>query len=353
MTDETQTLTERDYSPSLLIHVLCASLRQPDCEPRDGTPCYVCASPVTRGLATDDWAGASFTGQNRVRCPTALYVCEPCIFVMSRVAPVPGRPAKADKKFGGNFRNYSHMWERAWDSPVFGDDDSVRDGYVNASKGEKPLIRLFLRREHAGDWFCAIADSGQKHVIPWVPMNGPGRGGMVLFDEMLIEVPDSFALVDEMTALLTAGATKEEMGNGRYSARTWQLCGGATLRAFENSHAGERHSGWFTLALWLAQRHEETVQRRIDAEKETKTNARRDNKRKMPDAHSRGTPGRKSGIPGHSPGERAEALGLDRDADEERVEDVCDPGRVGYVVEETIADPGHEREQLSLFRRPS
>lgn len=160
-------------TPSAIIAELSGFGERDDCEPNDGL-CWVCAGRMTRGQPVEKWSGSSFTGQNRVRCPDATHVCEACVWVCSRIAPVPGRPAKPGKKFGGNFRNYSHLYERGWRSLPFGDDGSQARGYVNASKGEKPLIRTFLSREHAGEWFAAIADSGQKHVIPWAPLNGPG-----------------------------------------------------------------------------------------------------------------------------------------------------------------------------------
>lgn len=289
---------------------------------------------MTRGEPVDSWNGASFTGQNRVRSPQSTHVCEACVFVTSRLSPVPGRPPKDGKSLGGNFRNYSHLWE-----------DGL--GYANASKGEKPRIREFLARDHAGQWFAAIADSGQKHVIPWAPMNGPGRGGTVLFDEERITMPDSMALVDEMTSLLTAGATKEEMGSGDYSARAWQLCGDS-LRTFEDHHGHERGGGWFGLALWLAQRDEETVQRRIAAEKEKK-NARRSGKGKAARADRGSTARAARGIPANAAGECAETLGPPADAHAERVADVRDSRGVGDVDGETAADRNARGQQRTLF----
>lgn len=221
--------------------------------------CYVCVGELTRGELVTDWLGSSFTDQNRARYPTATHVCESCCYVHSRTAPVPGRPAKEGKKFGGNFRNYSHLWDER--------------GYANASKGEKPMIREFLAREHAGPWFAAIADSGQKHVLPFAPMNGPGRSGSVLMDEQLIQVPQSLALVDAMTELLTLGVTKDELARGEYYVRTMRDLRDP-VHDFEWERGGERYSGWFTLALWLAQRDEEEHARH-DAEKKTRDDDRR------------------------------------------------------------------------------
>lgn len=222
--------------------------------------CYVCAGITPRGKQVSDAIGDNFTGQTLVRNPAGSHVCEACCYVMSRASPVLGRDAKEGKKFGGNFRNYSSMWDER--------------GYLNASKGEKPLIREFLARDHAGLWFAALADSGQKHVLPYAPMNGPGRSGLVLFDEQPIDVPDDQTLVAVMTDLLTAGITKDELSDGDYRVATMREMADAAM-AFEAAHGAERGSGWFTLALWLAQRDEEKSAERL-REKEARDVARRD-----------------------------------------------------------------------------
>lgn len=236
----------------------CADLPAPE-------PCWVCAGPAVRGMRVGhgarEWGGSSYTGQNKVRSPASTHVCEACVHLHSRITPVPGRPAAEGKKFGGNWRNYSHLY-----------DDGAPVPYQNASKGEKPLIRAFLRAPHAGTWFAAIADSGQKHVLPWAPINPGGSTGRVLFDETVIDLPRTpagWGLVDDMTALLTAGATKDEITTGRYESGAWSRCA-AAIQAFESAHAGERHGSFFTLAVWLAQRDEEAVAVRQAAEGEAR-----------------------------------------------------------------------------------
>lgn len=233
-----------------------------DIPTREVRHCWVCGgSSFHRGIPTADFGGASFVGQNRVRAWLSPWVCEPCVYFCSRTEPVPGRPAKEGKKFGANYRNLSHLY-----------DDVLPTPYVNASKGEKPVILAWLRQPHAGTWFAAIADSGQKHTIPWAPLNPPGSRGRVLFDEQTITLPDAdgWRIVDDLIALLTAGATKEEIGAGHYSPRAWFLCGDQ-IRAFEATWGTRLRGGdWFDLALWLAQRDEDAVEERLAAEQATK-----------------------------------------------------------------------------------
>lgn len=282
--------------------------------------CYICCGAIARGKTIADWLSTNFTDQNRCRSPLSTHVCEACCYVQSRIAPVLGRPpgqctgcdgtgrvTKVAKKgktkdakvgdpcpkcngsgaqtFGGNMRNYSHLYESGWSSPEFaavkdekgevvGHNGPAGLGYVNASKGEKPLVREFLARKHDGIWFAAIADSGQKHVLPFAVMNGPGRTGMVLFEETLVHVPDDQSLIGDMTALLTAGVTKDEIESGQWYVRTMRENRVAAM-AFETRHGAARGSDWYRLAIWLAQRDEEGFAAVEAARKDNKQDARR------------------------------------------------------------------------------
>jgi hypothetical protein len=237
-------------TPPQLVHEAHGSPEVDGCAAGEGR-CYVCVGEANRGKLIKDWLSSNFTDQNRARCPAATHVCEACCYVMSRISPVMGRPPKDGKQFGGNFRNYSSLYSEGWLGTPFGESPAV-PCYANASKGEKPLIREFLQREHTGFWFAAIADSGQKHVLPFAPLNY-GPGGMVLFEEELVEVPPSFELVDACTDMLTGGITKDELLSGDYRVMSYREMR-AEIRAFESEHGAWRGSGWMSLAVWLAQR---------------------------------------------------------------------------------------------------
>lgn len=321
-----------------IVHEVHGSPVMDGCVEAEGR-CWLCGGEMAHGQSVDDWAGASFTGQTRVKCPGATHVCVACVFVCSRLSPVLGRPAKEGKSLGGNFRNFSHLW-----------DEST--GYANASKGEKPAIRAFLERHHAGAWFAAIADSGQKHVIPWTPVNPPGaRRGLVLFEEQIVTLPIANAagwtIVTRMAGLLTAGATKEEIERGDYSPRAWQLCP-ELIRAFEEAWSNKRHSSWFALALWLSQRDEDAVQSRLAKEKEEKS-ARRVQSRKAQIKDGGGAPGDSRCAPRKPKRQPAEALGHAPDAHARSDKDHGQPGAMGDGAVPRDADPGAQ--QLGLFGR--
>lgn len=250
-------------SPSQITHEAHGSTAVDGCDLASGA-CYVCCGSVARGKLVKDWLSTNFTDQNRCRSPLSTYVCEGCCYVQSRTSPVLGREAKEGKKFGGNFRNYSHFFEDG-------------TGYANASKGEKPLLRAFLARKHAGIWFAAIADSGQKHVLPFAPLNGPGgRSGVVIFEEALVSVPDDQSLIGEMITLLSAGVTKGEIETGEWYVRTL-IENRDAAQTFNERHGAQRGSGWFRLSIWLAQRDEEEFAAIDTARKEK--NAQRKSKK--------------------------------------------------------------------------
>ena len=305
--------------------------------------CWVCGGDATEGMHWRKWSGANFVNQNKVKAPSEQYVCSACVHISSRISPVPGRPPKDGKKYGGNFRNYTHLFDLGG-SP----------SYVNASKGQKPIILDWLRKPHAGPWFAAVADSGQKHVIPWAPVNPPGtRRGLVLFDETLVKVPvhgsPGWDLVPKMAALLTMGATKAEMETGSYTPRAWSLCGEA-LATFEEDWGWKRGGSWFALAMWLAQRDEEKVAERLAEEKEqrrVKTQGRR--QRKAQNADGGSAAGGTKIVPARGR-KRDQALGPDRGAHARRDADERKPGGVVHSDPQGPGNPGGaECEQLDLF----
>lgn len=276
--------------------------------------CYVCAGVSARSIPVAKWMGDNFTGQAQCRAPMSDRVCEACAWAMA------GRPPDT-------LRMYSHLFDGS--------------EYLKLNKGDKPAMRAFLRRHHDTCWFVAIADSGKKHVIPWAPVNQPGRVGRVRFEDGDVTLPrteEGWAMVDEIAALATAGAPKSEIELGDYSPRSWTLCR-AAIETFERRWQRERHGAWFRLAVWLAQRDEAEAQERMDQEKAAKAEKKGAKRGSKTDGRgtgaaanadgggtARGTKALPHGVRGS--GQR-EALGSPAERDEDRVEDDVQPGGVG------------------------
>lgn len=338
-------------------HARCAALPA-------GARCWVCGGAAARGMARAGWSGADFVGQNRVRAWASASLCEPCVcateWATPMTMPVPGaaavHAANADKRAAakaaagkreGKARDLS--W-RLFSVLVDGGAVTV------ANKGQKPAILAWLRAPKRGAWFAAVADSGQKHVVPWAPVNPaglPAGRGAVLFEETRVALGD-WALVDDATALLTAGASKEEIGAGEYRPETWARCA-AALAAFEARWGAARGGAWMGLALWLAQRDEAAVAERRAAEAAAKTEAKRAGREAKadPGRPRRGRAARAAGgVPAEPAGERAAALGPD---DRPRAARGADERRAGRVAVEPAAEPaarGAEPRQLALFGGP-
>lgn len=220
--------------------------------------CWQCGGDAERGRDLAGWLPETHGNQTRVQAPGSPWVCEACVHVSSRVSPVPGRPPAEGKALGGNWRNYSHLVE-----------DGAPPTLVSASKGEKRIIRAFVTAVHERPWGAAIAESGQKHVLPFTPMNAPGKGGVVAFDDRRVTVlPGAVDLLDAMDAVLTStatvrrgvvvGATKAEMESGEWGDAAWSLAP-REVRCFEAQFGRLRGGGWFALAVWLAQRDDAAV----------------------------------------------------------------------------------------------
>lgn len=346
--------------------------------------CSICGGLSSRGVGIAEFISKSLTDQNTFRFPTGRWVCEACAFVRGRFSAVPGREPKdcdackgtgkqlegglqkknreqreaggacvkcegsGKKESGGRFGNFSHFMDE--------------ERYENASKGEKPKILDWLRGQKYGSWFCVIADSGQKHLLPYAPLNPPGSRGRIRFEEQELPAPSAYDLdmVSEMTELLTAGVTKEELLSGQYTARAYQLAMDG-VRAFEKAHSGKRQGTWFSLAVWLAQRDEERVAVRMEAEAARKEEANKKPKKEAPkpakekksdqrrDAGEAAKPhrgdglGGPEGVPSDEPSEHARALEDRVRPDADRVPDGAQRGPVVDERPAPSANPGYQQ----------
>lgn len=203
-------------------------------------------------MPIDAWAGSGFNGwarSQRRTDPHATHVCEPCLFVTSRISPVPGRPPKEGKKYGGNYRNYSH-------GAAVLPDGSIK--YMNASKGEQAELLAFILEPGGDPWSVAIAVSGQKHVIPYAAMNGPSDICVVAFEEQVLRI--SRIALTQMTATMNAlrassGCSAEALATGQYHGKDLarDLEG---IREFEREHGHLRGGGFFEVAAFLTSKAE-------------------------------------------------------------------------------------------------
>jgi len=315
--------------------------------------CWMCGGYINAGVPINKWLGEKFTSANRIASPSSRHVCPACVYICARLSPVPGRePGSCSKckgvpgrrescahcegtgrnPLGGSFRNYSHLYDAG--------------NYFNATKAEKPKILSFLRGPHKGPWFAAIADSGQKHVVPFTPVNPPiSLREVVMFEETRIELPreaTGWSIVDDAVKALTAGATKWAMETGEYAVGEWERAH-AEIEEFERKWGRLRGGAWFSLVLWLVQRDEEQVARRQADE------AARKRERKAANRNRRGVVVNSCRVFGAG-GERDQALDAVVGPDEGSRADKREPGGVVHDHASDAADKGSTiPTQLDLF----
>lgn len=120
-------------------------------------------------------------------------------------------------------RLYSHLWH---------------DGaYSYANKGDKPSILEFLRAPKTGPWFACIADSGQKHLLPYTPINparsrrhleSPGSGIGCVWALLVVSV--GAATVGRSGSGDTTRYSKHLFTIARYAQRCYSVVAGTTRR---------------------------------------------------------------------------------------------------------------------------
>ena len=247
-------------NPALMLFARAGSPQQQECEDI-GSKCIVCAGSYYRSAVYDKWQGSSFTDQNKLRGHgLSSRVCEPCVWAHSWVAP-PDKPPNPVGTKGLNLRLFSHFMDGR--------------GYVSLNKAQKPAIREWLRAPKHGLWWAAIADTGQKHVIPWARLNAERSPGIVRFEERDVAIGD-WSEMEVVTAALTAGITKEELTSGLYGTRAWTIAE-THVRAVEELGRRHRGGGWWSLLIWLSQRDEEAVASRLAAEQAAKKTKKESN----------------------------------------------------------------------------
>ena len=218
--------------------------------------CALCGHPSLRGTPYAKWQGTAFASQNQLACPGSSWICEPCVWSCSWVAP-PGFVAAPtvkvkDKRTGEMVEKertrvprltaFSHLW-------------SESDGYWHATGADREKIRGWLRAPKSGAWFAAIADSGKKHVLPFTPLNPAGSVAQwARIDDDLVRI-GSWDLVDAMSALLVV-STRAGIESGQHSGYAWRTAP-EQVRDFERAWSPLRGSAWFRLALWLATKPEQ------------------------------------------------------------------------------------------------
>lgn len=179
------------------------------------------------------WVKDTFTDWDKLQ--HGAIICHACQYCTADAAP--GLAVRVGKDKPQKMRNYSH----------FVNNQGVWHPLSKGVKGE--MLRLLL----AGAPVAVIAESGQKHLLPFA------RIGWWTFE--LATVPPFPDLLMTILAvvepLYQAGIAKTEIATGRYDGKRIMAVGVQTWRAAENQIRTWRGGLPLNLALFLAQKDDD------------------------------------------------------------------------------------------------
>jgi hypothetical protein len=167
-----------------------------------GARCYLCGDQVERAVHTTDAFGPGFTDQAMASCPSSSWVCCACVWLMGEKPP-------------NTFRLWSVVYREDRPAALSNPKAVYPHGPHThcTSKSDVTEIVDVLLDPPEGRWVCAVADSGQIHILPWSTTN-VGSGEWTVRHERLAvtATPADFALVlYHASALLAAGFIREDL----------------------------------------------------------------------------------------------------------------------------------------------
>ncbi len=177
--------------------------------------CYLCAAPnADKPLALKD----TFTSHNAARCPDSKYLCDRCAWC------IPLRAFYWNETKG----KYSAIYSRNWSWLLNGDNsfpkfgDTITEGkdtlQVVTELPTRAQMREWLINPPAPPFTICIAESGQKHILPWALEANSRDYFPVQFELDTLHIyRSSFThLLTHYEYLMELGFSKTEINSGDY-----------------------------------------------------------------------------------------------------------------------------------------
>lgn len=165
--------------------------------------CLICGATWDRTLRAKDGCGANFDYRD-AKAPTDR-VCEPCAYVLS------GKPPKT-------FRMWNTLVDTTGGLPP--NDEKApypSDGRVHlCNRKNMGTIVFYLTEPQTTTWAACIAVSGQKHILPYTPVNRPSADRIMV----RFEATNITTTPQEMSQLIGAVAALRLAGHGVSSIHT-------------------------------------------------------------------------------------------------------------------------------------
>jgi hypothetical protein len=177
--------------------------------------CYLCAAPnASKPLALKD----TFTSHNAARYPNSKYLCDRCAWC------IPLRAFYWNETKG----RYSAIYSRNW-SWLLNSDNSYPKFGVTITEGKDTLqvvtglptrvqMREWLLNPPKPPFTICIAESGQKHILPWA-LEATSRDYFPVqfeLDTLHIYRSTFIHLVNQYEQLMEMGFSKAEISSGNY-----------------------------------------------------------------------------------------------------------------------------------------
>ena len=173
------------------------------------TNCYLCgASPATNPLNLKD----TFTAHSMAKFPISDKLCNRCAWVLLlRLKYYNPNTKKEVLLFS---RNWSWLLSSNENYPTI-NEDRVTD------LPTRSMIRRWLIDPPIPPFTIAIAESGQKHILPWSLPAYSREYFPVLFelDILYIHRKNFIGYLNDYEYLLGLGLTKTEINTGQYKAQ--------------------------------------------------------------------------------------------------------------------------------------
>ncbi len=198
-----------------------------------GGHCYVCGGTIATGVRVADACGPTYNDHDLAACPTSTHVCEACAWCLQ------GKPPDT-------LRTWSIVYRTDQPPPpsnpkAFREFATAWQGSVKADPA--PVLDVLLDPPRSS-WLCAVAVSGQLHVVPFSQVNaGAGPWTVRVDRDSVVATPAVFGhVLHHACALRAAGFVRDDIVTGephpsklvKYGIDTWRRHD-AVLRTYRGS----------------------------------------------------------------------------------------------------------------------
>jgi len=180
--------------------------------------CYLCGKPATNSLVLKD----TFTAHSSCKVPTSDKMCDRCYGAIDG-------PEKQLWYWNEGKGQWSRVWGRSLSRLYQG--ESLVSPRIDGEHTEKdlafPIVSALPTRAQMRDWLLnppeppftiAIAESGQKHILPWA-QEGHSRDYLPVqfeLDSLWIDRAQFADLIGHYEALMGLRFSKTEIDSGQY-----------------------------------------------------------------------------------------------------------------------------------------